>query len=91
MRSEGNGTIGTCMANLLRLRRGDVRLDILRGIDPDIIDRPEPEAVIKLQAESYWVLFNYEPRFAASGFSVSAAYSEIAKMREGNFNLDVNV
>lgn len=67
MKSKGNGEPKNCMANLLRIIRGEVRMDILRGLDSAIIDLPETFAMTKLRAEAYWLVSNYEPRVEFQG------------------------
>lgn len=67
MKSTGNGTPQTCLQNILRMRRGEVRLDYMRGIDPSITDKPVTEAVPLLRANGYWLAANYEPRIVLNG------------------------
>lgn len=62
MRSEGNGDPAVCMKNLLQITRGEVRLDILRGMDSTIIDLPESFVMARVVSEAYWLISNYEPR-----------------------------
>lgn len=72
MKSSGNSDKQLCMNNLLRILRGEVRLDILRGMIGDIIDMPAPAAIVKLQSEAYWLIENYEPRIAFNGIDMEA-------------------
>lgn len=67
MKSKGNSEPQNCMLNLLRLNRGEVRLDIQRGLDPEMIDMPETFVTARLQAEAYWLLNHYEPRINFTG------------------------
>lgn len=71
MKSTGNGTPQTCLTNLLRMRRGEVRLDYLRGIDPSITDKPITEAIPLLRADGYWLAANYEPRLVLDGIDTA--------------------
>lgn len=83
MKSSGNGMPQNCMQNLLRMTRGEVRFDILRGMESTIIDLPETFAMAKAQTGAYWLASNYEPRIAFDG-------TELVRMIEaGEFELTV--
>lgn len=69
MRSTGNGTPAVCVDNLLALRRGEIALDGLRGLPPDLIDRPEPAASAALETAIRYTLETYEPRVIAEEVS----------------------
>lgn len=60
MRAKGNGLPEVCAANLLKIIRGEVSYDRIRGRDGSLIDQPgvEDEAA----ADTEWVLQTYEPR-----------------------------
>lgn len=60
MKAHGNGTPETCAANLLRMVRGEVPFDRVRGRDPALID--QPNASDEVTADAEWVLETYEPR-----------------------------
>lgn len=72
MKSSGNSDKQLCMMNLLRIVRGEVRFDILRGMIGEIIDMPAPAAIVKLQAEAYWLIENYEPRIDFNGVDIES-------------------
>jgi hypothetical protein len=40
MRASGNGSPEVCAANLLRIVRGEVAYDRVRGVDGTLIDKP---------------------------------------------------
>ncbi len=42
MQASGNGSPMQCVANLVRIVRGECTYDRVKGIDPSLIDRPEP-------------------------------------------------
>lgn len=44
MKSSGNGLPQLCLVNLFRMTRGEVRFDVLRGMDSSITDKPETAA-----------------------------------------------
>ncbi len=84
MRASGNGTPEVCVNNLLRLFRGEVPYERVKGLDPRIIDRPIAAADMQLRQDADWLVDTYEPRAsiktitvsqldtASGGFSVSA-------------------
>ena len=60
MKAHGNGTPETCAANLLRMVRGEVPFDRVRGRNPELIDRPD--GADEAAADAEFVLETYEPR-----------------------------
>lgn len=60
MKAHGNGTPETCARNLLRIVRGEVPYDRVRGVDGALIDGPSSAEDAAADAE--WVLETYEPR-----------------------------
>lgn len=60
MKAHGNGSPEVCASNLLRIVRGEVPFDRVRGRDGALIDRPNvsDEAV----ADAEWLMETYEPR-----------------------------
>ena len=60
MKAHGNGTPETCASNLLRIVRGEVPFDRVRGRDGALVDQPnaKDEAI----ADAEWLLETYEPR-----------------------------
>lgn len=88
MRSEGNGKPEICMLNLLRLHQGEVRFDILRGIDSSLVDMPETIATPRLRAEAYWLVSRYEPRITFSGITTDSLeeFGNFTLTATGNIN-----
>lgn len=60
MKGHGNGKPETCASNLLRLIRGEVPYDRVRGRDGGQID--QPNATDEVLADMEWVIETYEPR-----------------------------
>ena len=60
MKAHGNGTPETCASNLLRLVRGEVPYDRVKGRDGVFID--QPNATDEAIADAEWLLETYEPR-----------------------------
>ena len=70
MKSKGNGNPETCASNLLRIVRGEVPFDRVRGLDGALIDQPNAndEAI----ADVEWLLETYEPRVTAENVGMIA-------------------
>ena len=60
MKAYGNGTPETCASNLLRMVRGEVPYDRMRGRDGSLID--QANVTNKAAADVRWLLETYEPR-----------------------------
>lgn len=74
-----------CAENLLRIVRGEVAYDRVRGIDGRIIDQPDEEARFQLEQDALWNIENYEPRIKVDEINISA------ETVDGNYRLSVNV
>ena len=84
MKASGNGRPETCAANLLRIVRGEVPFDRVRGVDGALIDQPNvSEAAV---ADAEWVLETFEPRVEPESIEASpeAAFS-------GDFDMIANL
>ena len=62
MRASGNGTPSVCADNLLKIVRGEVPFERVKGLDPRLIDRPMVEVDAALQRDADWLISTYEPR-----------------------------
>ena len=62
MMSKGNGTPQVCVNNLLRLARGEVPYERVKGLDPRMFDRPFLAADAQLRQDADWLVETYEPR-----------------------------
>ena len=60
MKAHGNGNPETCTSNLLRIVRGEVPYDRVRGRDGVLID--QPNAKNDAIADAEWLIKTYEPR-----------------------------
>lgn len=88
MRASGNGDVGVCANNLLRIFRGENPYERVKGIDPRSVDRPLMDAEAEIAAEAEWCIGTYEPRATlervtvtgldapGGGFNVTAHISE---------------
>lgn len=82
MKANGNGRPEVCASNLLKITRGEVAYDRIRGRDGAIID--QPNATDEAAADAEWVLETYEPRVDAAAAASSAGPSS------GDFELNVD-
>ncbi len=62
MLASGNGKPMQCVANLVRITRGECAYDRVKGIDPTLIDRPVSIVKPLLQEDIRWLIKTYEPR-----------------------------
>lgn len=69
MNKTGNSNKGQCIQNLLRMTRGDVHLDQLRGLRSDLIDMPATTAEPHMRANVFWLVEHYEPRVSGVDFT----------------------
>ena len=84
MKAQGNGTPETCASNLLRIVRGEVPFDRVRGRDGALID--QPNATDEVIADAEWLLETYEPRVSAERIEAPAETA-----RSGDFSTLVNI
>lgn len=82
MKSSGNGDPAQCVGNLLRLIRGEVPYERLKGMDPSLIDQPSAAAAQELMADAEWLIENYEPRINLESIDLEAALAKV-----GHFNI----
>ena len=69
MKAHGNGRPETCASNLLRIVRGEVPFDRVRGRDGALVDRPN--ATDEASADAEWLLKTYEPRVSVKSVETS--------------------
>jgi phage baseplate assembly protein W len=79
MLKSGNGHTQTCVNNLLRLERGEVPLDQLRGVRSDLVDKPATVVEPFYRANVLWLIENYEPRVEAGEVAITGGNTD------GNF------
>ena len=71
MMAKGNGAPQVCANNLLRIFRGEVPYERVKGLDPRIIDRPIAAADAQLRQDADWLVDTYEPRAAIQTITVA--------------------
>ena len=84
MKAYGNGNPETCASNLLRIVRGEVPFDRVRGRDGALID--QPNATEEAAADVEWLLENYEPRVEMESIEINPA-----TVFTGDFSTLVNI
>ena len=71
MKATGNGTPQVCVNNLLKLFRGQVPYERVKGLDPRIIDKPFLTADTELRQDADWLVNTYEPRAEIRSITVT--------------------
>ena len=84
MKAHGNGRPETCASNLLRIVRGEVPYDRVRGRDGALVD--QPNATDEAIADAEWLLETYEPRVSVEGVEAIAEAGNA-----GDFSTLVNI
>lgn len=78
MQASGNGLPQQCVANLMNLYQYEVPYNLLKGMDPEIIDLPKDEAEIAAKNHATWLIENFEPRVTVNDIDIS--YTEENRM-----------
>ena len=86
MKANGNGAPEVCANNLLRMVRGEVPFERVKGLDPRIIDKPLSSVNAELDADAAWLIETYEPRVQFDGIAISQADAAT-----GGFTVTANV
>lgn len=84
MKAHGNGSPETCASNLLRIVRGEVPFDRVRGRDGALVD--QPNATDEAAADAEWLLETYEPRV-----TVESAEALAEAALTGDFSTAVSI
>ena len=77
MRAKGNGNPEVCVANLLKLARGECVYERCKGVDTTIFDRPADIAKALLIPDVRWLIQTYEPRVDINSMDVEALLVEL--------------
>lgn len=70
--AKGNGAPQVCANNLLRLFRGEVPYERVKGLDPRILGRPVVTASAELRQDADWLIDTYEPRAEIKALHIKA-------------------
>ena len=71
MRAKGNGASQVCANNLLRLVRGEVPYERVKGLDPRLYGKPFITADMQLRQDADWLIDIYEPRTSLKAISIT--------------------
>lgn len=82
MQANRNGLSALCVANLLRIVRGEVPYQRMKGLDASYTDTPSSLLQPLIEADAEWLVENYEPRAPLGSFNLTG---ELAK--QGHFGL----
>ena len=85
MLGSGNGNPMNCVANLLKITRGECAYDRIKGIDPTLEDMNSDMAVPLMSAEARWLIKTYEPRVNVDSIDINSLLAE-----HGGFAINVN-
>lgn len=87
MLARGNGRPEVCALNLLRITRGEVPYERIKGCAGNLVDRPAGTAgTDEIIADADWVLRTYEPRVEVDSIDIDATLSAI-----GDFGISANI
>ena len=86
MRSKDNGSPAVCVSNLVRIARGEVPYDRVKGIGFEHLDTPSAQAIDDIVEDAEWMLGTYEPRAEVDGVEVTP--SDVAG---GHFTITANL
>ena len=84
MKAHGNGRPETCASNLLRIVRGEIPYDRVRGRDGALVD--QPNATDEAVADAEWLLSTYEPRINVEEIDITPE-----AVLSGDFSTLVNI
>lgn len=76
MKASGNGRPEQCAANLLRITRGEVPYERLKGLSAAGIDGPTVYASDSLVMDAEWLIRTYEPRVDVNDISIATLIQE---------------
>ena len=81
MRGTGNGDVGVCADNLLKIHRGENPFERIKGLNPRSIDRPAMDAEAEILQDAEFCIETYEPRARLQSLSVEGLESHAGDFR----------
>lgn len=79
MLASGNGNAMQCVANLVRIGRGECIYDRVKGINPTLIDKPGNIVNPILKEDIKWLIKTYEPRVNIDSIDLYALAAQIGE------------
>ena len=86
MRGTGNGDVGVCANNLLRVHRGENPFERIKGLNPRSIDRPLMDAEAEILQDAEFCIETYEPRAVLESVAVEGLDSP-----SGDFHVTAHI
>ena len=86
MKATGNGNPEQCAVNLLRITRGEVPYDRIKGRDAALVDMPSTSAAREAEADAEWLIETYEPRMKVESIDISSTLANV-----GEFGVNANI
>lgn len=86
MTASGNGKPQHCVANLLRITRGEVPYERLKGLDGSMIDRPASLAVKENIPDIEWVIKTYKTRVRINDIDIKSLAAQL-----GHFGIEADL
>jgi hypothetical protein len=86
MLANGNGRPEVCAMNLLKITRGEVPYERIKGRDGSLIARSSRTGLGEMAADVDWLLTTYEPRVQTDSIDIDATLSAI-----GEFGINANI
>ena len=84
MRESGNGNPETCAFNILRMSRGEVAYERIKGVDGALIDAPATTAAGAAEADAIRQIEIFEPRMEVDDIVVTG-------QKVGDLNYDITM
>ena len=79
MLASGNGNAMQCVANLVRIVRGECVYDRVKGIDSTLIDKPGDIAIPLMKEDIRWLIKTYEPRIDLDSVDLYALAAQVGQ------------
>ena len=86
MLAKNNGDPRQCAANLIKIHRGEVPFERIKGLGTQIIDTPSILVKQDIIADAEWIINTYEPRVSVE----SIDFNEV-DAKKGNFSITANI
>ena len=77
MLAKGNGRPELCVLNLLRITRGEVPYERIKGRDGALVDNPSGPALTAAVADAEWLIETYEPRMQTDSIDIDGTLSQL--------------
>ena len=86
MLSKNNSNPAVCINNLIRIARGEVPYDRVKGVNFAPLDVPIVQAIDEITDDAEWMLNTYEPRAKIDGIEVTPTDA-----MNGHFTIAANI